>query len=163
IPRDRPSVASAVLISSIDFSPRFLTSTRSVSLFCTRSATRCISALLSALIARAGSVSSSSVLPSDSRRNASLEATSASSSSSRAPRRGRGPAGEVPGGERGGGGRAVRGAPGRLPPSSPERVLGRRYFPPPATPGRGGRRGGGGRGGRPPPPPPPAPAASDPP
>src|SRR5262249_20939551 len=85
MPSERPSVARAALISSIDFSPRFFTSTRSVSLFCTRSATTCMSALLRALIARAGRANSSSVLPRDSRRKASLEATSASSSSSGAP------------------------------------------------------------------------------
>src|SRR5439155_26063198 len=85
MPSESPSVASAALISSIDFSPRFFTSTRSVSLFCTRSATTCMSAPLSALMARAGSASSSSVLPSASRRYASPEATSASSSSSGAP------------------------------------------------------------------------------
>src|SRR6266850_6360919 len=85
MPSESPSAASAVLISSMDFSPRFLTSTRSVSLFWTRSATRCMSAPLSALMARAGSASSSSVLPSASRRYASPDATSASSSSSGAP------------------------------------------------------------------------------
>ena len=62
MPSDRPSAASAVLISSIDFSPRFLTVSRSASVFCTRSATIEDSAFLSALMARAGSGSSSSGL-----------------------------------------------------------------------------------------------------
>src|SRR5262245_6230604 len=82
MPSDSPSAASAVLISSIDFSPRFLTSARSASVFCTRSATRFSSAPLSALMARAGRASSSSVLPSASRRYASPAPVSVSSSSS---------------------------------------------------------------------------------
>src|SRR4030095_7386958 len=79
---DSPSAASAVLISSIDFSPRFLTSAKSASVFCTRSATRFSSAPLSALMARAGRANSSSVLPSASRKYASPAPVSVSSSSS---------------------------------------------------------------------------------
>src|ERR1700730_6167894 len=62
IPRDSPSPASAALISSIDFSPRFFTDSRSSSVFWTRSATTMISWFFSALMARAGSGRSSSGL-----------------------------------------------------------------------------------------------------
>src|SRR5207253_817166 len=70
MPSDSPRPASAALISSIVFSPRFFTSTRSVSVFCARSATSVMSAAFSALTARAGRSSSSSALPSASRRYA---------------------------------------------------------------------------------------------
>src|SRR4026207_32393 len=59
MPRDKPSAASATLISSIDFEPRFLTFSRSSSVFCTKSATTEISAFFRALTARAGSGRSS--------------------------------------------------------------------------------------------------------
>src|SRR6266545_581038 len=83
IPRERPSAASAVLISSMDLDPRFFTFSRSWSVFCTRSATTMISAFFSALIARAGSGSSSSGLARLSWRKPSPEASISSSSSSR--------------------------------------------------------------------------------
>src|SRR6266545_565039 len=85
MPSDKPSAASAVLISSIDFSPRFFTCSRSASFFWTRSTTRFSSAFFSALMARAGSASSSSVLARASRRNASPLSPSASSSSRGTP------------------------------------------------------------------------------
>src|SRR5712692_2121296 len=85
MPSESPRAASAVLISSMDFSPRFFTCSRSPSAFWTRSTTRLMSAFLSALIARAGSASSSSVLASASRRKASPPAPSVSTASSGAP------------------------------------------------------------------------------
>src|SRR5439155_14591525 len=68
MPRDSPRAARAVLISSIDFSPRFLTCSRSASVFCARSATIVRSAALRALMARADKASSSRSLPRASRR-----------------------------------------------------------------------------------------------
>src|SRR2546425_103300 len=85
MPSESPRAASAVLISSMDFSPRFFTCSRSPSPFWTRSTTRLMSAFLSALIARAGSASSSSVLASASRRKASPPTPSVSAASSGAP------------------------------------------------------------------------------
>src|SRR5207249_495537 len=85
MPIESPSAASAVLISSMDFSPRFFTCSRSASVFWARSATTWISAFLSALMARAGSGSSSSGLLSASRRYSSPDAPSVSASSTGAP------------------------------------------------------------------------------
>src|SRR6185503_8196228 len=81
IPSDRPRLARAVLISSMDFSPRFFTFSRSASVFWTRSATVRISALRSALMARAGNGSSSSTLDRLSWRKPSPSASTSSSSS----------------------------------------------------------------------------------
>src|SRR5712692_3015539 len=82
MPRERPMVPSTALISSMDLSPRFLTCSRSSSVFWTRSATTCISALLRALMARAGRGRSSRDLPRLSWRNPSPVASASSSSSS---------------------------------------------------------------------------------
>src|SRR4030095_8719730 len=81
IPSESPSPAMASLISSIASQPSFFTFSSSASVFCTRSATVRISALRSALMARAGSGSSSRALDKLSWRNPSPAASNSSSSS----------------------------------------------------------------------------------